>query len=111
MMRQDTAFHGAHQHTHTSDTRVTQSGPYNRPVIGNHLEEFPEEPTRAIRGLGSVLSVPWKSASFGKDSGWFPKAEVSPVAAAGAWVGWVERLCSGVSGFVSLQLAIGRIAV
>ena len=36
-------------------TRVTQSGPQKRAVTGNHLEEIPEEPTRAILGFGVCI--------------------------------------------------------
>ena len=40
-------------------TRIIQSGPYNRAVTGNHLEEISEEPTREIRGFG--VCIEWAS--------------------------------------------------
>ena len=110
-MRREACFHGAHRHTHTSIHGLLNQALKTARLSVTIWKNFRRNRRARFGGLGSVLSVQWKSASFGKDSGWFPKTEVPLVTATGTWVGGVGGLRSSISVVASLQLGIGRIAV
>ena len=92
------SFHGANLHTHTSI-----HGLLNQALITERLpvtiwKNFRRNRRARFGGLGSVLSVPWKSASLGSDSGGLPKAVVPSVATVVTWVGGVGGLWSRDAG-------------
>ena len=104
-------FHGAHRHTHTSIHWFLNQALRTARLSVTIWKNFRRNRRARFGGLASVLSVPWKSASFGRGSGGLPKAEVPSVVAKVAWVDGVGRLGPRAGGVVSLQLGIGRIAV
>ena len=111
MRREAYVFHGAHRHTHTSIHGLLNQALRTARLSVTIWKNFRRNRRARVGGLGSVLSVPWKSASFWRDSGGLPKAEVPSVGAMVTWVGWVGRLRSRDAGVASWQLGIGRIAV
>ena len=110
-MRREACFHGAHRHTHTSIHGLINQAIRTARLSVTIWKNFRRNRRARFGGLGSVLSVPWKSASLGKDSGWFQKAEVPLVTTAGTCVDGVVGPPASISGMGSLQLGIGRIAV
>ena len=84
-------LHGAHRHTHTSIHRLPNQALKTARLSVTIWKNFRRNRRARFGGLGSVLSVPWKSASFGGDSGGFPKAEVPSVCVIG-WIVGVGRL-------------------
>ena len=104
-------FHGAHRHTHMFIRGLSNQALKTARLSVTIWRKFRRNRRARFGGLGSVLSVPWKSASFGGTVGCSRKAGVCSVGAEGAGVGGIVGLRLGIAVAVSLQLGIGRIAV
>ena len=84
-------LHGAHRHTHTSIHGLPKQALRTARLSVTIWKNFRRNRRARFGGLGSVLSVPWKSVSFGSDGG-LPKAEVPSVGAEGSGIVGVGRL-------------------
>ena len=104
-------FRGAHRHTHTSIHGLSNQALRTARLSVTIWKNFRRNRRARFGGLGSVLSVPWKSAYFGGTVGCTPKVGLCSVGAEGAGVGVIVGLKVGIAVAVSLQLGIGRIAV
>ena len=110
-MRQGTAFHGAHQHTHIRIHRLPNQALKTTRLSATILEEFPEEPTRAIRGFGVCVECAVKIGVPRVHLWLFPEVGMSFDGRFEYQGRRVGEVWSGRPVFVSLQLGMGRIAV
>ena len=85
-------LYGAHRHTHTFIHGLPNQALRTARLSVTIWKNFLRNRRARFGGLGSVLSVPWKSASFGSDSGGLPKAEVASVGVEFTWVDGVGGL-------------------
>ena len=104
-------FHGAHRHTHTFIHGLLNQALRTARLSVTIWKNFRRNRRARCGGWGSVLSVPWKSASFGGTVGCSRKAGLCSVGADGAGVGGIVGLKLGIAVAVSLQLGIRLIAV
>ena len=84
-------FHGAHRHTNASMHGLLNQALRTARLSVTIWKNFRRNRRARFGGLGSVLSVPWKSVSFVRDSGGLLKAEVPSVGVIG-WIVGVGRL-------------------
>ena len=110
-MRQGTAFHGAHRHTHTAINWLPIQALRTELLPVTIWKKFRRNRRARFGGLGSVLSVPWKLASFESVCGSSLMAGSISVITARAWEVWVVGVEAGFSVSASMQLGIGRMAV
>ena len=68
-MRREGYFHGAHRHTHTSIHWLSNQALKTTRLSVTIWKNLRRNRRARFGGLASVLSVPWKSASFGRGSG------------------------------------------